>query len=119
MESGIYNIVALSKDLELEYEDITDLYISFIEEVENHCVNLKQLFYKNDFIGLISEVHNVKGVAANLLLKDVFEEAYLFERLLKNGDFASSKEHTESLLSLLINSKDKIVKSFAQVNVII
>jgi HPt (histidine-containing phosphotransfer) domain-containing protein len=110
MEMRIYDIVGLAKDLELEYEDITDLYISYIEEVENHCVN---------FMELISEAHNVKGVAANLLLKDVFEEADLFERLLKKGDFASSKEHMESLLSLLINSKDKIIKSFAQVNVII
>ncbi|MFT5874794.1 MAG: HPt (histidine-containing phosphotransfer) domain-containing protein [Clostridium sp.] len=119
MESGIYDIVGLAKDLELKYEDITDLYISYIEEVEMHCVNLNEIFYKNDFMELISEVHNVKGVAANLLLKDVFEEADLFERLLKKGDFASSKEHVESLLNLLINSKDKITKSFVQVNVII
>jgi len=119
MTSEIYNIVALAKDLELEYEDITDLYISYIDEIAKHCQEINKTFFKKDFVGLQSEIHNVKGVAANLLLKDVFEETDSFERLLKKGDFTGSKERVQGLLNVLINSQDKIIHSFAEVNVIL
>jgi HPt (histidine-containing phosphotransfer) domain-containing protein len=115
----IYDIVGLSKDLELECEDITDLYVSYIDEIDDHCQKIKKTFYKKNFMELRSEVHNVKGVSANLLLKDVFEEAASFERLLKNSDFMSSNDHVEVLSNLLINSKNKIIQSFAQVNIIL
>lgn len=119
MTSGIYDIQGLAKDLELDYEDITDLYISYIDEVDNHCKRLKEITYKKDYIKLKMEIHNVKGVAANLLLNDVFDEADKFEKLLNQDDLTSSKDHMENLSKLLINSKDKIILSFAQVNVVI
>jgi HPt (histidine-containing phosphotransfer) domain-containing protein len=119
MINEIYDIVGLAKDLELDYEDITDLYISYIDEVDNHCKRLNEISYKKDYIELKMEIHNVKGVAANLLLKDVFDEADQFERLLNQDDFASSNEHVKNLSKLLIDSKDKVIHSFAQVNVII
>ena len=119
MTSELYDILELAKDLDLEYEDITDLYISYIEEISNHCHKLNEAFFRKDYVGLQSEIHNVKGVAANLLLKDVFAEADSFERLLKKGDLTVSKERVEGLLKLLINSQDKIIHSFAEVNVIL
>jgi len=119
MTSGIYDIVGLAKDLELGYEDITDLYTSYISQIDEHCQKLKEIFYKNDIMELKNEIHNIKGLAANLLIKDVFEEADSFEMLLKQGDFVSSKEHVENLSNLLINSQHKVIQSFAQVNVIL
>jgi len=119
MESGIYNIVGLAKDLELEYEDITDLYTSYIDQVDEHCKKIKESFYTNDFMELKSVIHNVKGVSGNLLINDVFEGTNLMERLLKDGDFIGSKEHVENILKLLINSKDKVRESFSQVNIIL
>ncbi|MGK0465033.1 Hpt domain-containing protein [Clostridium sp.] len=119
MVSEIYDIVGLSKDLELECEDITDLYVSYIDDIADHCHKIKETFSKKDFIELRSEVHNVKGVSANLLLKDVFEEADSFEKLLTCGDFLGSNEHVEALSNLLINSKNKIIQSFAQVKIIL
>ena len=117
MTNGIYDIVALSSDLELAYEDITDLYISYIDEIDSHCEKLLEIYYKKDFIGLKNEIHNVKGVAANLLIKDVFDEASSFEKLLKHGDFTNSKEHLEILSKLLINSQSNVIQSFANVNI--
>lgn len=119
MTSGIYDIQGLAKDLELDYEDITDLYISYIDEIDNHCQKLNKIFYKKDYVELKMEIHNIKGVGANLLLKDVFDGADQFERLLNQDDFTNSKDHVENLLKLLINSKDKIILSFAQVNVVL
>ncbi|MBU3109991.1 hypothetical protein [Clostridium lacusfryxellense] len=119
MKSGIYDIQGLANGLELDYEDITDLYISYIDEVDNHCKRLNEISYKKDYIKLKMEIHNVKGVAANLLLKDVFDEADQFERLLNQDNFTSSKDHVENLSKLLINSKAKIIFSFAQVNVVL
>ena len=113
----IYNIVGLAKDLELECADITDLYTSYIDQINEHCQNLEENFNKNDFTGLINEVHNVKGVAGNLLINDVFEEASSFGRLLNQGNFTDLKENVDSISNLLINSGYKVRKSFAKVNI--
>ena len=119
MINKIYDIVKLAKDLELDYTDITDLYVSYIDEINSHCHNIKEYFYKNNFVELKMEIHNVKGVAANLLLFDVFEETVLLENLLNHGDFVGSKNHVENLINILINSNDKVIQSFSQVNVIL
>ena len=119
MTSEIYDIVSLASDLELDYTDITDLYVSYIDEINDHCDKLQKIYYKKDFAELKNEIHNVKGVAANLLIKDVFDEASSFEKLLKHGDFADSKEHLKNLSNLVVNSKDKIIRSFADVNIIL
>ena len=117
MTSETYDIEGLAKGLELEYVDITDLYISYIDEIDKHCQKIKETFYKKDFLELKNETHNVKGVAANLLIKDVFDEASSFEKLLKDGNFTGTNEHVKSLLIILIKSQEKVVKSFSNVNV--
>lgn len=42
----IYDIVGLAKDLELENDDITDLYTSYIQQINDHCKKLHDNFDK-------------------------------------------------------------------------
>ena len=117
MVNEIYKIENLAKDLELDCVDITDLYITYLDEIDGFCQKLRESFGKKDFEELRNQVHDIRGVAGNLLIQDVFEEATTFGRLLKDGVLANANEHVENLVALLSNSKIKVEQSFAEINI--
>ena len=117
MLNETYKIENLAKDLELDCVDITDLYITYLDEIDGFCQKLRESFGKKDFEELRNQVHDIRGVAGNLLIQDVFEEATTFGRLLKDGILVNAKEHMEKLSDLLTNSKNKVEQSFSEVNI--
>jgi HPt (histidine-containing phosphotransfer) domain-containing protein len=117
MVTNKYDIIGFANNLELELEDISDLFVSYIDELEDHCTRLNAAFLKKDFDELHSAVHNIKGLSGNLWIDDVFQQASLFDDRLKNNNYENAKECLDTLVNLIINSKYKIRESFLQANI--
>lgn len=109
-----YDIAGLAGELELELSDLVDLFAGYISEMKEEVSEMRKFLNQNDFEMLQRVVHNIKGVSANLNIKDVFKEAEKFDILLKNSMTEDACAHVNMLASLIEGAEVKIRSFFME-----
>lgn len=110
-----YDIYGLAKELDSELGDIAILFINYIDEMKSEVKEMNRFFSLKDWYMLERTVHNIKGVSVNLGIRDVYEQAEAFDRLLKDGKVDSAAENIEKITQIL-SSAVKEIKAFFNQN---
>lgn len=75
---------------------------------------MQEYFLKGDWYMLERVIHNIKGVSANLNVHDVFEEAEVFDNLLKSNNIINASSHVEKMIDLISKAEIEITKFFSE-----
>jgi len=112
-----YDIKGLAEELEFEIEDMGGLFSKYFCEMNMCSIDLRKYFACNNFEMMERVVHNIKGVSANLNVKDVYEEAVIFDDMLKNNKVENANTHINRIIELINNSETEIRKIFCDMNI--
>lgn len=69
-----------------DFNDMTLLYYDYISECDELLKQISQKLppqSQNEWIELEKDIHNIKGVSANLYVQNVFEKATILDDFLK------------------------------------
>lgn len=114
MENNLsrYDIEGLANELEVDIGDIATLFLNYFYEMKSEIVAIQQHLSVRNWNMLERVVHNIKGVSANLNVSDVYEEAAVFDILLKQNKTDDADIHVQKLARLLTNSEKEIREFF-------
>ncbi|MCT4564237.1 MAG: Hpt domain-containing protein [Maledivibacter sp.] len=108
-----YDLFALSKDIEIDIEDMVDIFNIYFIEVNDLILNLRHLSHNEDWDKFQKLLHNLKGISINLKLTDIYEMAVNFENLIKIQNFDLINCHINELQNLVSRAKLDINKFFS------
>lgn len=114
-----YNITEFIKVMDVNIEEIAALFDQYFQEMFEELIELKKLFKDNDFTMLQREIHNVKGVSANLGIYDVHQKAAIMDSNLKNNINDFLEVQIEELESLILNAHTEVQVFFKGLNLTI
>lgn len=112
-----YDIKKLAEELEFDIEDISILFSKYFDELKENISQMEDFLTKRDWHMLERVVHNIKGVSINLNIMDVYEEAALFDNLLKQNINNDADNHVKKLANLLRESEIEIRRIFSEMNI--
>jgi HPt (histidine-containing phosphotransfer) domain-containing protein len=107
MEKYKKNIEELAIEFELSTEEINDLYSTYLIDIKEYIKKIEALYIEKLWSELFRNIHNIKGMTANLRLDDVFYESSKLCKGLKEGSLPSKRE-IDKFLKLLEASCEKI-----------
>lgn len=109
-----YDIQGLADELEVDLSDIVRLFSNYFTEMKEELAEMKKYLSSGDWIMLERVVHNVKGVSANLDIKDVYNEAAAFDTLLKINVTDSAEYYINRIDELLQAAEEEVGRFFSQ-----
>lgn len=109
-----YDIKGLADELEVGMDSIALLFTSFFSEMENEIKNLEEYLGEKDWHMLERVIHNIKGVSANLNVYDVFEEAAIFDEMLKKNQVEDARKFVDKIIFLINDAKKEVEEIFKQ-----
>ncbi len=112
-----YNISGFAKSLDLELEDIADLFAQYLIDINIYRSEAHDALSKNDYVELEKRIHSIKGISGNLWIEDVFHEADLFDNLLKENITDDADSHLDKLISLIDDGESHIRKVFSDADI--
>jgi len=96
----------IADELDFDLEDVEMLLEVFLESTNDSMNELKSAIEANDFELIYILAHAIKGSAANLTLKEIFDIALEMEQNARNKkifDYQESYKKLEELLSAIEN----------------
>ena len=112
-----YNIIGFAKSLDLELEDIADLFAQYLIDINTYRSNAYDAFSKKDYVELEKVIHSIKGISGNLWIDDVFHEAETFDNLLKENITKDANSHLNKIILLIETGEPDIRKVFSDANI--
>lgn len=113
MERYKNNIEELAEEFELSIEDLKDLYSTYLIDIKEYIKKIEVLYIEKLWSELFRNIHNIKGMTANLRLDDVFHESSKLCKGLKEGSLPNKRD-IDKFLKLLETSYEKINSLFLQ-----
>lgn len=92
---------------------LKEMITSLLENMATRVQNLDQLMVAKDPKDLQSELHQIKGVAANFGLAELSEVVVKAEALVKAGDVESSVTEGKKIPSIWEATKQELEKKFS------
>lgn len=92
---------------------LKEMITSLLENMATRVQNLDQLMVTKDPKDLQSELHQIKGVAANFGLAALSEVVVKAEALVKAGDVESSVTEGKKILGIWEATKQELEKKFS------
>jgi len=107
-----YDILALSKELEINIDDMFEIFNAYFIEVNDIILSLRYSRLKNDWIGFQKSLHNIKGISINLKILNIYETATILDKLIKARDFHAVDSYINRLENLSAKVRLDINASF-------
>ena len=92
----------VAEELDFDLEDVEMLFEAFLEGAEESLVSLNEAINQNNFEGIYTSAHAIKGSAANLTLTDISELAREIEnsgRASQDIDYSSKYNELKNLIN--------------------
>ncbi len=96
-----YDIAGLAAEFEFDLDTMSKLYSEFICEMHEEINEIEKFLAEENREMVKRTVHNIKGVTANLNIHDIYQEALIFDVLLKKDFFDDADMHVRKLKKLL------------------
>lgn len=110
-----YDLIALSKDLGIDIDDMVDIFNVYFIEVNDLIVNLRYLEQKKDWIKFGKLLHNLKGTSINLNILDIYETAVSLDNLIELEKYEEIDSYITKLQDISTQSKLEINKFFLHI----
>ncbi|WP_432665498.1 hypothetical protein R9X47_04345 [Wukongibacter baidiensis] len=109
-----YDLFALSKELEIDMEDMVEIFNVYFIEVNELILNLRYLYQKEDWVKLKKVNHNIRGISSNLRVNDIYEIALRLDNLVEVGLYDDIDISITELEEVSKESQIEINKFFIQ-----
>jgi len=109
-----YDLFALSKELEIDIEDMVEIFSVYFIEVNELILNLRYLYQKKDWIKFKKINHNIKGISSNLRVNDIHEIALRLDNLVEIGFYDDIDNSITELDKISKQSQIEINEIFIQ-----
>ena len=107
-----YDIKGLQQELDVEVSDLAMLFLSYINEMQSEIAEMYRCLSEGDFNMLQRVVHNIKGVSANLRIKDVEKAASDYGDMLRRGETLESGLYINRIVQLISEAQNEIRNYF-------
>ena len=114
MERYKNNIYQLAEEFELSAEELNELYSTYIIDIKECIKNIEVFYVDKLWSELFRNIHNIKGMTANLRLDDVFQESNKLCKGLKEGNIPS-RNNIDKFCKLLEESCKEISCLFVDI----
>jgi len=114
MEMKIVDIDVFNKDIGLDYETLKELYLVFVEEINQEKEAVNNQLTLREFEKLRKSIHNVKGIASNYRAQYVFENAKKIDLKLNNEDYENLSSYISDFSKAIEEAEEEITKYFVQ-----
>jgi HPt (histidine-containing phosphotransfer) domain-containing protein len=99
-----YNYEEVCEVLGIDKELLEELLKEFLQNIDQNLEDIKKDLDAKDYSSLDKRVHALKGVCANLRLKQLEVELVCFDKLLKNSQLDTSFSYNETFDRLMVYS---------------
>jgi HPt (histidine-containing phosphotransfer) domain-containing protein len=98
----------LMEELGLTFNDLIDVYESYLVDIDECLTRLKLLLDKYSWLEVSNIVHSIKGMAGNLFFEDVYNKSSELNLLLKSEENNYSKECLSEYVGFIQESQEKV-----------
>lgn len=107
-----YDIEGFAKELEVEFRTLVDLYREYFNEMKSEITEAKRFADSSDWVMLERTVHNIKGISANLVINDIYEEAKTLDTCLKSNMTENAAAFITQIENLLFQAEIEVKRIF-------
>lgn len=100
----------IDSDSEEDKAWLKDMIDTLLKNMEERIVNIQIYTKDSDHVKLKSELHQVKGVASNFGLMDLYELVIKSESLIHENQFDEAFQLSNSILDIWNLTKTEIIK---------
>ncbi len=109
-----YDIDGLAMEFGFDLSTMAELYSEFISEMHEELNDIEKFLSEDNREMVKRTVHNIKGVTANLNIHDIYQEALIFDSLLKKDYFDDADTRLKKLNNILNDAEIEIRKYFEE-----
>lgn len=107
-----YNIDELIEEMDVSLEEVKELYKSYFWEMKENTEDISKYLKACEYTKVERILHNIKGVSINLNIIDVYNEAAIFNEVIKKRVEEDYDNYLKKLIKLVNEAESEVQKFF-------